>query len=104
MTDDPKPTTSPSERPRDRIYEWALYRRGILEDFARRHCKNPACGTRDDEGELIPCAGANCGEKLIHEEHQRELRAMRDMCALAEWLERDELKKKAEDDKQNRRR
>lgn len=92
---DPKPTTSPSERPRDRIYAWASYRIGVLEDYARRHCKNSACATKDEDGELIPCAGANCGEKLILEEHQRELRAMRDMCTLVEWLERDELEKKA---------
>lgn len=97
-------TTFQSDRPRDRIYSWALYRVSILQDFARRHCKNPACGTRDDEGEPVKCAGKDCGEKLIHEEHQRELQAMRDMCTLVEWLERQEVEKQARDDKQNRRR
>lgn len=95
---------SPSERPRDRIYAWALYRIGILADYARRQCKNPACGTRGDDGEAWVCSGENCGEKLIHEEHQRELQAMRETCALVEWLERSEIEKQARDDKQNRKR
>lgn len=97
-------TTSPSERPRDRIYAWALYRISILQEYARRNCKNPACGTRDEDGEPIPCAGANCGEKRIAEEHQQELRAMRDTCTLVEWLERVELERVAQNDKQSRKR
>lgn len=96
-------TTSPNERPRDRIYAWALYRISILQDYARRNCKNPMCGARDDEGEPIPCAGADCGEKRIVEEHRQELRAMRDTCTLVEWLERAELEKAAENVKKNRR-
>ena len=101
MTD----STSPSEeRPRDRIYSWALYRISILQEFARRHCSNPQCGARDDEGEPIPCAGKECGENKIHEEHRRELRAMRDTCALVEFLERKEIEQKADDDRPKRRR
>lgn len=96
--------TSLSDRPRDRIYAWALYRISILQDFARRHCKMPTCGQRDDDGEPIPCSGMNCGEKLIHAEHQQELRAMRDTCALVEWLERQEIEKAAKDDKEKSRR
>lgn len=92
------------ERPRERIYSWCLYRISILQDFARRHCSNPQCGARDDEGEPIPCAGKECGENKIHEEHRRELRAMRDTCALVEYLERKELREKAEDDKPKRKR
>jgi hypothetical protein len=97
-------TTSPSERPRDRIYAWALYRISILQDYAWRNCKNLACGTRDEDGDLIPCAGADCGEKRIAEEHQQELRAMRDTCTLVEWLERKEIEQAAEDDKPKRKR
>lgn len=90
------------ERPRDRIYSWALYRIHILRDYARRNCMSSTCGGRDEDGEPIPCSGANCGEKRIAEEHQRELQAMRDTCALVEWLERVEIEKKAADDKASR--
>jgi len=38
------------------------------------------------------------------EEHQRELQAMRDVCTLVEWLERQELERAAKDDKQSRKR
>jgi len=90
------------ERPRDRIYSWALYRIHILRDYARRNCLSATCGARDEEGEPIPCSGKNCGENRIHEEHRRELQAMRDTCALVEWLERVEIEKKAADDKASR--
>lgn len=92
------------ERPRERIYGWALYRIHILRDYARRNCMSSTCGQRDEDGEPIPCSGANCGEKRIHPEHQRELQAMRDTCALVEWLERKELEQAAKDDKENRKR
>lgn len=99
MTD----STSPSEeRPRDRIYAWALYRVSILQDYARRHCSNAWCGSRGDDGEPLPCSGKDCGEKKIHEEHQRELQAMRDTCALVEWLERKEIEQRADHDKPRR--
>lgn len=63
------------------------------------------CGARDEDGEPLPCTGKDCGENRIAEEHQRELRAMRDTCALIEWLERKELEQKAEDDRpKNRKR
>lgn len=95
MTD----STFQNERPRDLIYEWALYRISILQDYARRHCQSPTCQQKDDDGEPIPCRGKECGENKIHEEHRRELRAMRATCTLVEWLERKEIEQRAEDDK-----
>jgi hypothetical protein len=96
-------TKSPSERPRERIYGWALYRVHILKDYARRNCMSATCGQRDEGGDPLPCAGKDCGEKRMAEEHQRELQAMRDVCSLVEWLERQELERAAKDDKTNRR-
>lgn len=108
-TDSTSPSEAPpakpvEERPRDRIYSWALHREHILRDYARRNCLSATCGARDEEGELLPCAGKDCGEKRIAEEHQRELRAMRDTCALIEWLERKELEQRAEDDRPKKKR
>lgn len=96
-------STSPSEeRPRELIFDWVLDRITILEGFARRNCRSTTCGQKDEDGEFIPCGGEGCGEKRMIDEHQRELQAMRATRALVEWLERDELEKKARDDKQNK--
>lgn len=83
-------------RPRDRMYEFALDRIAILSDFATRNCREPSCGTRDEDGEVASCKSPHCGERRMEEHHQRELQIMRDVCALIEWLERAELQRAAE--------
>ena len=89
-------------RPRDRMYDFVLDRIAILSDFATRNCREPSCGTRDEEGNVISCTSEHCGERRIAEDHQRELQVMRDMRALIEWLERAELERAAEADKKSK--
>lgn len=90
-----------SQRPRDRMYLFAIDRIHILQDFAKRHCKVVNCGEKDEDGEII-CGGAGCGEKLIHADHRRELQALRDVKALVEALERKELEAQAAADKKGK--
>lgn len=99
--------TSPSEktrRPRDVLYDWALDRITVLQDFARRNCKEPTCGVRDEDGEFTHCLSKDCGEKRLDEHHANELAAMRVARSLVEWLETSEIEKKAADDKPGRKR
>jgi hypothetical protein len=81
------------------MYDFVLDRIAILSDFATRNCCEPSCGTRDEDGDVVSCTSAHCGERRIDDHHQRELQCMRDMRALIEWLERDEIAKAAAADK-----
>lgn len=88
-----------AERPRERMHAYALERIGSLSARASMECQEPTCGARDEEGNLVSCASANCGEKLMLPGWRRELQVMRDLRTLIEWLERDELEKVAAADK-----
>jgi hypothetical protein len=100
-------STSPSEepwetqRPRDRDYDYVLDRIAVLSDFASRSCREPSCGTRDEDGNVVSCSSKHCGEKRMEVHHRRELQVMRDIRALIEWLERSELQKAVAEDKKN---
>lgn len=84
------------------MFEWAVDRIHILQDFASRNCQVANCGGKDDEGEPIPCSGSGCGERRIHADHRRELRVMRDLKALIEALELKELQALAAADKKGK--
>lgn len=96
--------TSPSERPRDRIYGYVLDRLSSLSVRATLECQEPTCGARNEEGEVISCSSKDCGEKLMMPGWRRELQVMRDVKALVEGLERAEMQREAESDKKGRRR
>lgn len=96
------PTEQPlwaTQRPRDRLYDFAIDRITVLADFAVRNCREPTCGARDEDGVLVSCRSDRCGEKRLEESHRRELQVMRDLRALVEGLERVELAKLAAEDK-----
>lgn len=90
-----------TQRPRDRMYLFAIDRIHVLQDFAKRHCRVVNCGERDEDGVII-CGGDGCGEKLLHADHRRELRIMRDVKRLVERLEQNELEAAALADKESR--
>lgn len=92
-----------TQRPRDRMYDFAIDRITVLTDFAKRHCREPTCGARDEDGALVSCRSDQCGEKRLEEWLRRELQVMRDLRELVEWLERDELAKLAAEDKKGKR-
>jgi hypothetical protein len=74
-----------------------------LNVHASLACREPTCGARDEQGEVISCESVNCGEKLMLDGYKRELLVMRDLKALIEWLERSELEKQAAADKKGKR-
>lgn len=80
------------------MYDFVIDRIAILSDFATRNCREPSCGTRED-GEVISCSSANCGEKRLAEHHRRELQVMRDMRGFIEAYERTQIEKAAASDK-----
>ena len=90
------------QRPRDRDYDFILDRIAVLSDYATRACREPSCGARDEDGNVVSCLSKDCGEKRIAEHLQRELQVMRDLRTLIEWLERSELQKAAAADKASR--
>jgi hypothetical protein len=92
-------TTSPSERPRDRIYGFVIDRLASLNARANSECREPTCGARDEDGALVSCASPHCGEKLMMLGWRRELQVMRDIKALVEHLEQKELEAMATADK-----
>ena len=94
---------TPAERPRDRIFDYCLDRIASLRARAVLECREPSCGAKDEEGNVISCSSDNCGEKRMMAGWRRELRVMRDVRELVEWLERSELEKTAKADKGNRR-
>ena len=91
---------TPAERPRDRIFDYSLDRIASLRARAVLECREPSCGAKDEEGNVISCSSENCGEKRMMAGWRRELRVMRDVRELVEWLERSET---AKADKGNRR-
>jgi hypothetical protein len=103
--------TSPSDelveffklRPRDRIYDFVLDRLASLTVRATMECKEPTCGARDEDGEVVSCSSVNCGEKLMMVGWRRELQVMKDVRALVEGLERAELQREAAADKRGKR-
>lgn len=97
------PTNPPVERPRDRIFDYCLDRIASLRARAKLECREPTCGAIDEEGNVVSCSSQNCGEKRMMHGWQRELRVMRDVRELIEWLERSEIEKAAKADKGNRR-
>jgi hypothetical protein len=96
-------TTSPSrpvERPRDRIYGYALDRLASLSARATIECREPTCGDRGEDGELVSCgSSSHCGEKMMLAGWRRELQVMRDIKALVERLEQKELEATAAADR-----
>lgn len=96
-------TEAPAERPRDRISDFALDRITSLRVRAVIECREPTCGARDEDGEVISCSSKNCGEKLMMPGWRRELLVMREIWELIVWLERTEIEKAAKADKGNRR-
>ncbi len=95
--------TSPiDERPREIAYGHILERLVTLNVRATSECKEPTCGERDKDGEVISCSSKHCGEKLMCEGWRRELSAMRYMKGLIEWADRYEIKKTAEEDKKTK--
>jgi len=95
--------TEVPERPRDRIYSYAIDRMSSLAVHASLACREPTCGARDEEGDLISCQSVHCGEKLMLSGYRRELTVMRDIRALIEALERAELERLAAGDKRGKR-
>lgn len=95
--------TSPNERPRDRIYGYALDRLASLNVRASLECREPTCGARDETGEVVSCSSPNCGEKKMREGWRRELQVMRDIKALVEWVERREMETQANAGKRGKR-
>lgn len=96
------PTEQPawvSQRPRDRMYDFVLDRITTLSSFATRNCCEPNCGIRDEDGDVVSCSSAACGEKRLEEWHRRELQVMRDMRAFIEAFERSQIEKAAAADK-----
>ena len=83
--------TSPTERPRDRIYSYVIDRLASLSVRATMECREPTCGARDEAGEVVSCSSPHCGEKKMNEGWRREMQVMRDVKALVEGLERREL-------------
>lgn len=95
-------TTSPSEpraRPRDRIYDYAIDRLSSLAARATMECREPTCGARGEDGEVVSCQSQHCGEKLMLAGWRRELQVMRDIKALVDRLELRELEAAAAADK-----
>lgn len=88
-----------SQRPKDRMYIFAIDRITILEDFAKRNCRAANCGEKDEGGDVAICSGPLCGEKRLEEWHQRELQCLRDLKTFIEWYERAEIAKAAAADK-----
>lgn len=95
--------TSPNEeRPRDVVYDFVIDRLASLSVHATIACREPTCGARDEEGNLVSCESKDCGEKLMLSGWRRELRVMRVVKAWVEGLERAEQQKHAAEDKANR--
>jgi hypothetical protein len=98
-----KALTSPiEERPREIAYVHVLERLATLNARATLECREPTCGERDKDGEVISCSSKHCGEKLMRDGWRRELSAMRYMKELIEWADRFEIKKAAEEDKKTK--
>lgn len=91
--------SEPKIRPRDRIYEYAIDRLASLSARATAECREPTCGARGEDGELVSCSSRHCGEKLMLPGWRRELQVMRDVKALVEHLELKELEAAAAADK-----
>lgn len=92
-------TSQSDERPREIAFDHVLDRLATLNARATLECREPTCGARDDDGEVISCSSEHCGEKLMREGWRRELAAMRYMKDLIEWADRFEQKKAAEAEK-----
>lgn len=85
--------TSPTERPRDRMFAYVADRIFSLETRAKMECKSAACGSTDDDGVSACTNSKDCGEKTMLQGWRRELQFMRDVKALLEVLEHNEMKK-----------
>lgn len=81
------------------MYAFALDRIGSLTVRATAECREPTCGARDEDGNVVSCSSEHCGEKLMLPGWRRELAVMRDIKEMVEWLDRQDLKKKAAADK-----
>jgi hypothetical protein len=90
-------------RPRDRLYDLALDFIGSGNARSKMVCQEPTCGARDEEGNLISCASAQCGEKKMRYGWRASLQIGRDLRALVEGLERAEMQRNAADDKKGKR-
>lgn len=75
------------------MFEYVVDRLFSLEVRAKMECKEPTCGTIDDDGAASCVNSKHCGEKLMMQGWRRELQVMRDFKALLEVLERNEQTK-----------
>lgn len=89
-------------RPGERIWLFTLDRLASLNARAKMECREPTCGERGEDNEVVSCSSKNCGKKLMLSGWRRELQVMEDIAALVEALERKKLQDDAAEDKRTR--